>query len=113
MSVQPIEPWGDPPPEPLYRHFLLLDDSTHFHIAIAKERIEDADRSAPIDLPDEVAGPFLDNLMARDRAFANNPFGGQCWQGWSISEAEWRRLARLAALADGVREFNRLVAYTV
>ncbi len=108
----PPSPWPSPPAEPLYRHFLLFDDSTHWHAAIAKVRVDDNSRTVPIDLPGEVDGPFVCNLMARDRSLRNETFGDRCWQGWSISEREWNRLARAAALVEDVREFNRLRDYT-
>lgn len=107
-KLAPSLPWPDPPPDPLYRHFLLLDDSTHWHVAIAKVRADDNLRTHPVDIPSEAAGPFVFNLMARDRLAASEPFGNQRWQCWTISEQEYGRLARMAALAASAREFNRL-----
>lgn len=113
-----------PPRRRKVTHCLLVDNATGWFTRLSRVEREfwmenHEEKSATVsqtltDVPVEMMNrPFLSNIFSREPAFTDGRFRGDLYTGWSLSEWEHARLARLIELAPGVAEFKKLAGYNV
>lgn len=125
MHITPPEDWPLPPRDDAsYLHYLVGDDSVQWFAKLVRVDLQTPATAASesgvavtamdsIDVPNALSGAFLLNVYAREYSATRVLVEGQVWRGWSLSEAEYRRIARLVELHPAVEEFKRLAAYSV
>lgn len=123
MSDKPVQA-SDAKSKQVSRYYLVVDNATQWFTRLVRvdygrwneggQPKEQEEKTVIEDVPTLILSrPFLSNVYNREPAFAHRYFRGDDYYGWTLSEWEYHRIARLIALTPSVEEFNKLAGYNV
>lgn len=62
-----------------------------------------------LEVPTEISGDFLRNILSRETHFSNRRINNTSYYGWALSEAEFKRIAKIVELLPSHREYLKLL----
>ncbi len=97
------------------KYYFLHDNSCGWQsviVSVTDEQLREHYINWPteyIEIDYSISGKFLTNILSREVHFNNRHFRNNYWSGWSISNAEFDKLKRIAEIYPVVCEYQRLL----